>query len=323
MNSLKKHKKLIISLIVTMLVIISGGIYIGYQYGPNFNFYLVPPTPKRDAMLAFNKISSTGIYTENQTQKNRMTEIRNDISNKHTYKEIYPLLKQALAIKGGKHASLITPSEVKKEVSQYKAPTSSVKNNILYVHLPEFNGSSSQGKRYANTIYYKLTSKTYKGIIIDLRNNLGGDIGPMLAGISPVVPNGKLFEVVNAANKPTSVTFQGSVTNNMGTKIDLGKVKKITGIPVAVILNRWTASSGELTALALETNPNVKTFGGNSAGYTSINDTYTMYNGAQVNITAEKIKKNNGQLLFNNKIKPEVQTNRPIVQANNWLLTQN
>ncbi len=48
----------------------------------------------------------------------------------------------------------------------------------------------------------------------------------MLAGISPVVPNGKLFEVVNAANKPTSVTFQGSVTNNMGTKIDLGKVKK-------------------------------------------------------------------------------------------------
>jgi carboxyl-terminal processing protease len=48
-----------------------------------------------------------------------------------------------------------------------------------------------------------------------------------------------------------------------------------------------------------------------------------MYNDAQVNITAEKIKKNNGQVLFNNKIKPEVQTNRPIVQANNWLLTQN
>ncbi|GCD87812.1 hypothetical protein KB1253_29700 [Lactiplantibacillus plantarum] len=48
-----------------------------------------------------------------------------------------------------------------------------------------------------------------------------------------------------------------------------------------------------------------------------------MYNDAQVNITAEKIKKSNGQVLFNNKIKPEVQTNRPIVQANNWLLTKN
>lgn len=323
MKYLKKHKKLIISLIVSLLVIISGGVYIGYQYGPNFNFYLVPPTPKRDAMLAFNKISSTGIYTANQARKNRLTEIRNDISIKNTYKEIYPLLKQALEIKGGKHSSLITPAEVREEASQYKAPTSRVKNDILYVHLPEFSGSSSQGKRYANTLYHKLTSKTYKGIIIDLRNNLGGDIGPMLAGVSPVVPNGKLFEIVNSANKSTSVTFQGSVTNNMGTKIDLGKVKKITGIPVAVILNRWTASSGELTALALENNPNVKTFGGNSAGYTSINDTYTMYNDAQVNITAEKIKKNNGQVLFNNKIKPEVQTNRPIVQANNWLLTKN
>lgn len=323
MKYLKKHKKLIISLIVSLLVIISGGVYIGYQYGPNFNFYLVPPTPKRDAMLAFNKISSTGIYTANQARKNRLTEIRNDISIKNTYKEIYPLLKQALEIKGGKHSSLITPAEVREEASQYKAPTSRVKNDILYVHLPEFSGSSSQGKRYANTLYHKLTSKTYKGIIIDLRNNLGGDIGPMLAGISPVVPNGKLFEIVNSANKSTSVTFQGSVTNNMGTKIDLGKVKKITGIPVAVILNRWTASSGELTALALENNPNVKTFGGNSAGYTSINDTYTMYNGAQVNITAEKVKKNNGRILFNNKIKPDVQTNKPIVRANKWLLTQN
>lgn len=48
----------------------------------------------------------------------------------------------------------------------------------------------------------------------------------MLAGVSPVVPNGKLFEIVNSANKSTSVTFQGSVTNNMGTKIDLGKVKR-------------------------------------------------------------------------------------------------
>lgn len=323
MKYLKKHKKLIISLIVSLLVIISGGVYIGYQYGPNFNFYLVPPTPKRDAMLAFNKISSTGIYTANQARKNRLTEIRNDISIKNTYKEIYPLLKQALEIKGGKHSSLITPAEVREEASQYKAPTSRVKNDILYVHLPEFSGSSSQGKRYANTLYHKLTSKTYKGIIIDLRNNLGGDIGPMLAGVSPVVPNGKLFEIVNSANKSTSVTFQGSVTNNIGTKIDLGKVKKITGIPVAVILNRWTASSGELTALALENNPNVKTFGGNSAGYTSINDTYTMYNGAQVNITAEKVKKNNGRILFNNKIKPDVQTNKPIVRANKWLLTQN
>lgn len=48
-----------------------------------------------------------------------------------------------------------------------------------------------------------------------------------------------------------------------------------------------------------------------------------MYNGAQVNITTSKIKKNNGQILFNNKIKPDVQTNNPIVQANNWILNQN
>lgn len=64
-----KKRKLLISLAVSLLVILSGGIYIGYQYGPNFNFYLVPPTPKRDAMYALNRILSTGIYSENQTQK--------------------------------------------------------------------------------------------------------------------------------------------------------------------------------------------------------------------------------------------------------------
>ena len=96
MESFKKHKKLITLIIVSLLVVISGRLYIGYQYGPKFNFYLVPPTPKRDAILAFNKISSTGVYTENQAQKNRLTEICNEISNQNTYKEIYPLFKTSL-----------------------------------------------------------------------------------------------------------------------------------------------------------------------------------------------------------------------------------
>lgn len=320
---MKKHKRLITSLAVSLLIILFGGIYIGYQYGPNFNFYLVPPTPKRDAMYALKRISATGIYPENHAQKGKLKKISNEISKKNNYKNIYPLLDQALTIKGGKHSSLETPKEVKKDISQYKEPTVRVKNNILYVHLPEFVGSTSQAKKYANTVYHKIIKQKYTGIIIDLSNNRGGDIGPMLAGISPIIPNGKLFELVNAANKSTNVTFQGSVTNNMGTKIDLGKVKKVTKLPIAVILNRWTASSGELTVLALKDNPSVKTFGGNSAGYTSINNTYTMYNGTQLNITTDKIRKNNGQVLFNSKIKPDFMTKEPIVKAKEWIVNHN
>ncbi|MCM0598332.1 Nisin resistance protein [Weissella fabalis] len=318
-----KKRKLLIPLAVSLLVILSGGIYIGYQYGPNFNFYLVPPTPKRDAMYALNRILSTGIYSENQTQKNKLRKISNEISKKNNYKEIYPLLEQALLIKGGKHSSLVTPKETKKDVSQYKEPTVNVKNNILYVHLPEFVGSKEQAKKYATTVYHGITKQKYIGVIIDLSNNRGGDIGPMLAGISPIIPNGKLFETINADDKSTTVTFQGSVTNNMGTKIDLGKVKKVTKLPVAVILNRWTASSGELTILALKNNLNVKTFGSNSAGYTSINNTYTMYNGTQLNITTDKIKKNNGQVLFNKKIKPDIMTEEPLVKAKEWVANHN
>lgn len=228
-----------------------------------------------------------------------------------------------MLIKGGKHSSLVTSKENKKDVSQYKEPIVNVKNKILYVHLPEFVGSKEQAKEYATTVYHGITKQKYIGAIIDLSNNRGGDIGPMLAGISPIIPNGKLFETINADGKSTTVTFQGSVTNNMGTKIDLGKVKKVTKLPVAVILNRWTASSGELTILALKNNLNVKTFGSNSAGYTSINNTYTMYNGTQLNITTDKIKKNNGQVLFNKKIKPDIMTEESLVKAKEWVANHN
>lgn len=302
---------------------VSGGIYVGYQYGPNFGFYLIPPTPKRDAMLAFNKISSTGIYNENQTQKNKLKEIENNISKKKTYKEVYPLLKQALQIKGGKHSSLVTPEERKTDISQYKRPTISVKNNILYVHLPEFTGSKSQAKEYATSIYNKIAKQKYTGIIIDLSNNLGGDIGPMLAGTSSIIPNGKIFSIVSSSGETINVSLKGSVTDNMGSNINLGKITKINDTPIAVIQNRWTASSGELTDLALMNNSKVKTFGEESAGYTSINSTYYMYNGTQINITTDKIKKNNGKTLFNSKIKPDIATKEPITKAKEWITTHN
>lgn len=323
MSFLKRHKRLIILFAVSLLVFVSGGMYIGYQYGPNFNFYLIPPTPKRDAILAFNKISSTGIHRENQTQKTKLKEIGNTILKKSTYKEVYPLLKQALKIKGGKHSSLVSPEESKKNISQYKKPTISVKNNVLYVHLPEFTGSTSQAKKYATTVYHKIAKQKYTGIIIDLSDNRGGDIGPMLAGTSPIIPNGKIFSIVNANGETTNVSLRGSVTDNMGTNINLGKIRKIKNTPIAVILNRWTASSGELTDLALANNSDVKTFGEKSAGYTSINSTYSMYNGTQINITTDKVKKNNGQILFNDKIKPDITTKEPIIKAKEWISTHN
>ena len=84
-----------------------------------------------------------------------------------------------------------------------------------------------------------------------------------------------------------------------------------------------TASSGEFTALALKSNPNVKIFGENSAGYTSVNQSFPLYSGTTINLTIGGIKDITNKDYLNTPIIPDVSTNEPYKLASQWISTQN
>lgn len=296
--------------------------YVAYQYGPNFNFYLLPPSPRKDAQIALRKIQANSIYSSSKRRNQEFNVISQKIAKQNSYKKIYPLLQEALTVMCGKHAVLVTNQESKQADEDYKAPMGHVKNNILHIQLPAFAGTNKQGVKYAKKAFDIVNKHAYKGIIIDLSNNTGGNMGPMVAGISSIVPNGTMYKMINSSGTTTKAELKGSVTTNAGQPVKLPKETKKLNVPIAIVTNKWTASSGELTDLAIQNNAKVKTFGHASAGYTSINWTYTMYNGTQLNITTKKIKDNKGNILFNNKLIPDQKTNKPISDAQKWLVKQ-
>ncbi|OEY72789.1 hypothetical protein APR40_11105 [Salegentibacter salarius] len=130
----------------------------------------------------------------------------------------------------------------------------------------------------------KQDSKKLKGWVIDLRKNNGGNMWPMLISLTPFLENEILGyflieEKWHEWSKQENQIINGS-SNQTKKFIDAPLEYKLKNenLKIAVLINGNTASSGEAAAIALMSNPNVKFFGNNTAGYTTSNSTITLKN---------------------------------------------
>lgn len=135
-------------------------------------------------------------------------------------------------------------------------------------------------------------SKELKGWVIDLRENRGGNMWPMLISLTPFLKsdeigyfskNGKLTKW----NKRNGQIFNGS--SNQTKKFMEEPISyhlKNDNLKIAVLISRYTASSGEATAISLMSNPNVRFIGTKSAGYTTSNKSFSLKNGDVLILTS-------------------------------------
>lgn len=161
-----------------------------------------------------------------------------------------------------------------------------------------------------------------KGWVIDLRHNTGGNMWPMLAGLSPLIESGTAGYFVDPKSKKKEAwTSQGKLYDLDDVKIKNNKVK------LAVLIDSRTGSSGEMTAVSFLGLPNVRTFGQISAGYTTANYTFVLSNGAQLLLAMQYVSDRNGTP-YTAEIVPDVVVNdltntrddRVVGAAKKWLL---
>ncbi|RRR33616.1 peptidase S41, partial [Schaalia georgiae] len=93
-------------------------------------------------------------------------------------------------------------------------------------------------------------------------------------------------------------------------------------ITIAILVNGNTASSGEMTTLAFKGLPNVKIFGKPTAGYTTGNMVYSLYDGATIQLTVSRIIDRKGNRYENTPIEPDIATTTPLNDARTWLQEQ-
>ncbi|QGU01096.1 Peptidase family S41 [Corynebacterium kalinowskii] len=313
-------RKIILPIFAVILVAIST---VGYIYGPALTGvftaktrYLIKPSPQKYGADALRVMESMGIYANSDEFKAAKKQAKEDLKQAKSYEDTYEILRTAIKVAGGKHSNVITPENNEPSTEENsEAPVVEKRGGVVYAKVPEL-GRGGYGQTYADTLSTGILDGPTCGAIVDLRGNGGGDMGPMLAGLSPLIPDGTVLEFVSpfGANpvkvEGNSVKGGGTPTTTSGGKLD---------VPVAVLVDDKTASSGEATMLAFRGLPNSQSFGAPTAGFASANVVIDLYDGAALMLTTAKDRARTGEEFNEDPIQPDVLSDDAEKEAMQWL----
>ena len=320
----RKSRKLRIALgiCIPLALIIAATLTVFAKYGPDFGLYLVPPSAERYGKDALATIGKNGRYSGSDEWKSTYEECLKMIENAESYEDTYPAIKKALSVCGGKHSMLMTKSESQSTSDSYDEvlPTVSLDGDIAIIKLPDFLGTAEAGRKYAKVAedFIHENRDKIKGVVLDLRGNTGGDMGPMATAVSSLLPDGELM-YYHYRSYDVPVTLKDGVISNAGTGGKSLYPDEKLKVPVAILTDGMTASSGEALTLCFRGLENVKTFGAPTAGYTSVNMLYSLYDGAQLYLTVAFDKARTGEVFEETRIVPNVVTDSPLEAALEWL----
>ncbi|AKD04832.1 S41 family peptidase [Pontibacter korlensis] len=219
----------------------------------------------------------------------------------HNIRGIYPIIADALDQLKDYHSGFYLPEEIEAYKQGYRAmgmifPTPKFKiidNKYAYIQLPAFGVIKVEEQReYATSIQEaikQLGEQKPKGWIIDLRANDGGMFQPMSEGIGPFVEKDKCIGWKDADGKITYWIYKkGRVYENDRLVFDMAvKPNRIKSRrkPVAVLVSRKTAISGEIIATTFIGRRNTMLIGTNTQGVTSANSEHELSDGAYLVLT--------------------------------------
>lgn len=200
-------------------------------------------------------------------------------------------------------------------------PTVTVDGEIATAVVPEFTGDPAAGQRYADTLAEGLVDADVCGVIVDLRGNGGGDMGPMLAGLAPLLPDGEISSFV-IRDQVTTVRLTDGKVSGGGTTTSTAAGATTLDVPVAVLTDGGTGSSGEQAAIAFRGLDRARSFGLPTAGYASVNQTMTLYSGSTLALAVGETEDRTGARFGDAPIAPDQLSEDPVADATAWLTGQ-
>lgn len=193
---------------------------------------------------------------------------------------------------GGKHSVFLDPAQARQLADDARAdlvlPTVTTDGGVTTVTVPAVGDvTPEQRDAYARAAADGITAAAPRtcGWVVDLRGNTGGDMYPMLAGVSALLPDGTAFTMVDADGRATKVAIRPDGVDVLGQVTSVGERAKVAGAPVAVLQDGRTGSSGEAVLTSFRGLGTVASFGEPSAGYASANMVHRLDDGALLVLT--------------------------------------
>lgn len=279
------------------------------------------------------------IYRDSINLKAAKNQVMPMLDTARTKKDTYPAITELLHLIGANHMLLLPPAIsdlVRFDTSRIIYPASGLlSDSIGYIKVPYYMSPEYMMGRWADSLirlFYELDQHSLKGWIIDLRGNGGGAQAPIIGGLMPLIPDGILWNSYGYHEKPAGSAlgrggsfFEGNEKGGgwtFPTKYQNDLKQK--DLPVALLMDSTTGSSGERAAIALLTNPKVRSFGGPTAGLLSGNTNVILSDGAMLIITVAVMKDRNGQafperLVPDFPVQPEPGKDSVLDAARKWL----
>jgi C-terminal processing protease CtpA/Prc len=221
--------------------------------------------------------------------------------------EVYPAIRYLLAQLSDHHSFLMPPAQTNQFRSggaQNPSPDiRALPERVGYVSVPGYSGGEPNAMRaYATKMHDSLggvIAAASCGWVVDLRQNTGGNMWPMLAGLKPFLGSAKL----GTFESPTGSSAPWIAGKDIGVEPP-SSLAALESSWVAVLTGPRTASSGEAVTIAFRGRPRTRAFGQPTAGLSTANGDFPLPDGAMIFLTTSVDADRTGQR-YGDKVVPD------------------
>jgi C-terminal processing protease CtpA/Prc len=209
--------------------------------------------------------------------------------------ETYEAIRGALAALADQHSALRVPTHP--SPSDAGPGTTSVNARVVngqigFVQIPTFlTIDSVESRVFARAMQNaiaRIDSTRPCGWVVDLRENHGGNMWPMLAGIGPILGEGVAGAFLSGRERTEWSYVGGQARENDKSRVEVPGIPYRLSEPnpgVAILLGDGTASSGEVIAISFVGRPNARSFGTPTFGLSTANYGYQLPDSALLLLT--------------------------------------
>ena len=168
--------------------------------------------------------------------------------------------------------------------------------DISYIQISQF--TASVDRELESALREISGAQSNQGIILDLRNNPGGFLQQAIQANSQFLPKGDLILIETDANQ------NQTVHRSRG----LGYAREL---PLVVLINKGTASAGEITAGALKENKRALLIGETTYGTGTVLNQFGLSDGSAILLGVTNWLTPDGNLIKGQGVTPDLEVTQP------------
>lgn len=252
----------------------------------------ISPEAEKYLNEVLSLLQKNSVNKQNINWNNFRNEVFNVAKNSQTVQDTYPAVAYAIAQLKDNHSYFAKAIQDKNNAEEKPLPVlidEKTPATIGYIRIPFCIGNKHETEQYIEGIANKINQQNkpvLKGWIIDLRDNFGGNMWPMMAAVGSFFDAGTQGYFFDADNKAVEWRFENGKAYADTTMLAANNhiVSLFGKNKIAVLINSKTASSGEAMAVLFKGYNNARFFGKPSFGVSTGCESFSLSDGSRINL---------------------------------------